>query len=37
MKINNNNDFTIKDVGKEVLLHGWVMKKETLVELYLLT
>lgn len=30
MKINNNNDFTIKDVGKEVLLHGWVMKKRDL-------
>ena len=30
MKINNNNDFTIKDLGKEVLLHGWVMKKRDL-------
>lgn len=30
MKINNNNDFTIKDVGKEVLLHGWVLKKRDL-------
>ena len=30
MKINNNNDFTIKDVGKELLLHGWVMKKRDL-------
>lgn len=30
MKINNNDDFTIKDVGKEVLLHGWVMKKRDL-------
>ena len=30
MKINNNNDFTIKEVGKEVLLHGWVMKKRDL-------
>lgn len=30
MKINNNNDFTIKDVGKEVLLYGWVMKKRDL-------
>lgn len=30
MKINNNNNFTIKDVGKEVLLHGWVMKKRDL-------
>ena len=30
MKINNNNDFTIKDVGKEVFLHGWVMKKRDL-------
>lgn len=26
MKINNNNEFSIKDVGKEVILHGWVSK-----------
>ena len=30
MKINNNNNFTIKNVGEEVLLHGWVSKKRNL-------
>ena len=30
MKLNNNTDFNIKNVGEVVTLHGWVAKKRNL-------
>jgi len=30
MKLNNNNSFSMKDINKEVVLHGWVLKKRNL-------